>query len=88
MAKITSENKKDIQFDIKELNLRDRGKFNNLYDKAELSEPLVWTSFAECCLIATKFTEDELNEFTDIDIILIAKECYFIVNKKKLKKSS
>ena len=40
------------------------------------------------CLIATKFTEDELNEFTDIDIILIAKECYFIVNKKKLKKSS
>ena len=88
MAKITSENKKDIQFDIKELNLRDRGKFNNLYHKEELSEQLNWTSFEECCLIATKFTEDELNKFKDIDIILIAKECYFVVNKKKLKKSS
>ena len=87
MAKITGQNKKDIEFEVKELNLQDRGKFNNLYHKAELSQPLDWTSFSQCCLIGTKFTENELNEFTDIDIILIAKECYFIVNKKKLKKS-
>ena len=88
MAKIKGENKQNIEFEVKDINLKDRGKFNNLYHKAELSEPMDWTSFAQCCLIGTKLTEDELNEFTDIEIILIAKECYFIVNKKKLKKSS
>ena len=86
MAKIKGENKNDIEFEVNELNLKDRGQFNNLYHKAELSEPLDWTSFANCCLIATKFSDDELNKFTDIEIILIAKECYLVVNKKKLKK--
>ena len=86
MAKITGENKKNIEFEVKELNLQDRGQFNNLYHKAELSKPLDWTSFSQCCLLGTSFTESQLNELTDVDIILIAKECYFIINKKKLQK--
>ena len=86
MAKITGENKNKIEFEVNELNLQDRGQFNNLYHKAELSEPLDWTAFANCCLVGTELSEDELNEFTDIEIILIAKECYLVVNKKKLKK--
>jgi len=86
MDKITGEDKKSIDFVVKELNLQDRGKFNNLYHKAELSNPMDWASFAECCLLATEFDDVKLNEFTDIEIILIAKRCYLVVNKKKLKK--
>ena len=86
MDKITGEDKKSIEFEVKELNLQDRGKFNNLYHKAELSNPMDWASFAECCLLATEFDDVKLNEFTDIEIILIAKRCYLVVNKKKLKK--
>ena len=47
-----------------------------------------WSAFAECCVLGTKFTDDELNDFTDIEIILLAKQCYLVVNKKKLKKST
>ena len=86
MPNIVGENKKKIEFEVNELNLQDRGRFNNLYHKGELSNPMDWASFAQCCLIATRFDDDKLNEFTDIEIILIAKECYLIVNKKKLKK--
>ena len=86
MDKITGEDKKSIDLVVKELNLQDRGKFNNLYHKAELSDPMDWASFAECCLLATEFDDVKLNEFTDIEIILIAKRCYLVVNKKKLKK--
>ena len=86
MAKIQGEDKKKIEFEVKELNLDDRGVFNNTYHKAELSDPMDWTSFAKCCLIATDFDDVKLNELTDIEIILIAKESYLIVNKKKVKK--
>ena len=64
MVKIKGENKQSIEVDVKELNLRDRGKFNNLYHKAELSEPLDWLSFAECCLVGSNFTEEELKNVT------------------------
>tara|TARA_R100000329_G_C7455476_1_gene160391 strand:+ start:242 stop:505 length:264 start_codon:yes stop_codon:yes gene_type:complete len=85
-ASITSEDKKKIEFQVKELNLDDRGLFNNTFHKAELSKPLDWTSFAKCCLIATDYDETSLNELTDVEIIFIAKECYLLVNKKKVKK--
>jgi len=85
-ATITGENKKKIEFEVNALNLDDRGVFNNTYHKAELSDPMDWTSFAKCCLLATDFDEEKLNELTDIEIILIAKECYLVINKKKVKK--
>ena len=85
-ATISGEDKKKIEFEVKALNLDDRGLFNNTYHKAELSDPMDWASFAKCCLIATDFDDVKLNELTDIEIILIAKECYLIVNKKKEKK--
>ena len=88
MAKIKGENGKDIVFNVKELNLQDRGKFNNTYHKAEMSQPLDWAIFSKCCIDTTDLDENKLNELTDVDIILIAKECYSIVNKKKLKKSN
>lgn len=86
MTNIEGEYKNKIEFVVKELNLKDRGKFNNMYHKAELSDPMDWTAIAECCLLATEFDDVKLNEFTDIEIILIAKRCYLVVNKKKLKK--
>ncbi len=86
MIKIKGENNNTIELEVKELNLQDRARFNNLYHKAEVSSPLDWSMIVQCCQFATKFTDDELNEFTDVDIILIAKECYFKINKKKLKK--
>ena len=49
MAKIQGEDKKKIEFEVKELNLDDRGVFNNTYHKAELSDPMDWASFAKCC---------------------------------------
>ena len=86
MTKIQGEDKKTIEFEVKELNLKDRGKFNNMYHKAALANPMDWASLAECCLIATEFDDVKLNEFTDIEIVLISKRCYLVVNKKKLKK--
>ena len=32
------------------------------------------------------FTDEELNKFTDTEIVAIANRCYEIVNKKKLMK--
>ena len=56
-----------------------------MYSKATFGD-LKWSLFAKSVLLATELTEEELNEYTDVDIINIAKECYFVVNKKKLKK--
>ncbi len=83
MAEIKGENKKSIPFNIKDMNLQERGKFVNLYTKAEMSNPMDWASFAECCLIATDLTENQLMDLTDVDIILVAKEAYLIINNKK-----
>ena len=85
-GKIVGEDKKDIEFNIKLLNLKERGELNKLYHQGELSTPMDWLKFAEVCLMATEHTEVELNEFTDVEIILMAKECYLANNKKKLKK--
>ena len=86
MHSIIGEDKKKIEFEVNGFNLKDRGVFNNLYHKAELSDPMDWAAFAECCLLGTNFDANKLNEFTDLEIILIAKQCYLVVNKKKLKK--
>ena len=82
--KIKGENKQ-IEFELKELNLDERGEFNDLYTSATFGD-YKWRAFAKSCLIATDITENELNEYTDLDIINISKECYLVVNKKKLKK--
>jgi len=82
---IKGENKKKIEVEVKSLNLDDRGEFNDIYTKATFGD-LKWSLFAKSVLLATELTEEELNEYTDVDIINIAKECYSIVNKKKLKK--
>ena len=82
---IKGENKKKIQVEVKDLNLDDRGEFNDMYSKATFGD-LKWSLFAKSVLLATELTEEELNEYTDVDIINISKDCYFVVNKKKLKK--
>ena len=82
---IKGENQKKIEIEMKDLNLDERGDFNDLYSGATFGE-YKWSAFAKSCLIATKLTDDQLNEYTDLDIINISKECYVVVNKKKLKK--
>ena len=82
---LKGETKKKIEIEVKDLNLDDRGEFNDLYAKATFGD-LKWSLFAKSVLLATELTEEELNKYTDIDVINISKECYFVVNKKKLKK--
>ena len=82
---IKGENQKKIEIEMKDLNLDERGEFNDLYSSATFGD-YKWSAFAKSCLLATKLTEDQLNEHTDLDIINISKECYMVVNKKKLKK--
>ncbi len=82
---LKGENKKKIEVEVKNLNLDDRGEFNDMYFKATLGE-VKWSLFAKSVLLATDLTEEELMQYTDTDIINICKECYIVVNKKKLKK--
>ena len=82
-----TENKVKIEYEIKDLNLDDRCVFNSLFSKAKINETEIdWSAFVKCCLLATDFTEETLNELTDVDIINVASKCYMVVNKKKLKK--
>ncbi len=81
------EYKNKIEFEIKDLNLDERCEFNTLFATAKISETNInWSAFVKCCLMVTDFTEETLNELTDIDIINVASKCYLVVNKKKLKK--
>ena len=82
--KVKGENKK-IEVEVIEAPLDDRKQFNVIYHKSMYGQ-VSWADMVDCVLIATTLTEEELNELTDVDVIEIAKECYFILNKKKSKK--
>tara|TARA_R100000808_G_C2136289_1_gene144606 strand:- start:699 stop:956 length:258 start_codon:yes stop_codon:yes gene_type:complete len=83
-TKIKGENS-NIEVVIKEATLEERKEFNDIFNQSMYGQ-LKWSGMVECVLIATTFTEDDLNELTDVDIIEICKECYLVLNKKKLKK--
>ena len=85
-AKIKGENVKELTFDVKDLNLDERIEFNNIITKSGGVVNLGFGEFVEMVRIATTLTDEEINKFTDTEIIAISNRCYEVVNKKKLKK--
>ena len=84
-AKVIGENVKELTFEVKDLNLDERCEFNNIVTKGKVTD-LVWGDYVNMIRVATVLTDDQINEFTDGDIVTIAWKCYEVVNKKKLKK--
>ena len=85
-AKIKGENVKELTFDVKDLNLDERIEFNNIITKSGGVINLSFGEFVSMVRITTTLTDEEINKFTDTEIIAIANRCYEVVNKKKLKK--
>jgi hypothetical protein len=85
-AKIKGDNVKEITFDVKDLNLDERIEFNNIITKSGGVVNLGFGEFVDMVRIATTLTDEEINKFTDTEIIAISNRCYEVVNKKKLKK--
>ena len=84
-AKVNGENVKELTFDVKNLNLDERCEFNNIVTKQAVDK-MVWGDYVKMIRIATNLTDDDINDFTDTEVITVAWKCYEVVNKKKLKK--
>ena len=85
-AKVKGENVKELTFEVKDLNLDERIEFNNIIIKSGGISELSWGDWVNLVRIATTLTDEQINEYTDQEVIAIATECYGVVNKKKLKK--
>ena len=83
-AKIKGENIKELAFEVKDLNLDERIKFNEVITSSGGVGNIRFGDWVNMCRIATTLTDEKLNEFTDTEIIAIANRCYEVVNKKKL----
>ena len=85
-AKIKGENVKEITFDVKDLNLDERIEFNNIITKSGGISNIGFGEFVKMVRVATTLTDDEINTYTDTEIIAVANRCYEVVNKKKFQK--
>ena len=83
--KVKGENVKELTFDVKELNLDERIEFNNIVTEKGYSK-LSFGDFVKMVRIGTTLTDDDINQFTDVEIISVSNRCYEVINKKKLKK--
>ena len=84
-AKVKGENVKELTFDVKNLNLDERCEFNNVVTRQAIDK-MLWGDYVKMIRIATNLTDDDINDFTDTEVITVAWKCYEVVNKKKLKK--
>ena len=85
-AKVKGENVKELTFDVKDLNLDEGIEFNNVITKSGGISNIGFGDWVNMVRLATTLTDEEINAFTDTEIIAIANRCYEVVNKKKLKK--
>ena len=85
-AKIKGENVKELTFEVKDLNLDERIEFNNIITKSGGIIKIGFGDWINMIRIATTLTDEQINVYTDTEIIAIANRCYEVVNKKKLKK--
>ena len=85
-AKVKGENVKELTFDVKDLNLDERVKFTNIVSKRGSLEKMLFGDYVQMIRIATNLTDEQINDFTDVEIGLVGWKCYEVVNKKKLKK--
>ena len=84
-TKVKGENVKEITFEVKDLNLDERIEFNNIITESGVAN-IGFGDFVKMVRMSTTLTDDEINKYTDTEIIAIANRCYEVVNKKKLKK--
>ena len=85
-AKISGENVKELTFEVKDLNLDERIEFNNIITKSGGVGNIGFGDFVKMVRMATTLTDDDINKYTDTEIIAIANRSYEVVNKKKFKK--
>ena len=85
-AKINGENVKELTFEVKDLNLDDRVEFNNIITKSGGVANIGFGDYVKMVRIATPLTDNDINKYTDTEIVAIANRCYEVVNKKKFKK--
>ena len=85
-AKVKGENVKELTFEVKDLNLDERIDFKNIITKSGGISNIGFGGWVNMVRIATTLTDDDINAFTDTEIISVANRCYEVVNKKKLKK--
>ena len=85
-AKINGENVKELTFEVKDLNLDDRIEFNNIITKSGGVANIGFGDFVKMVRMATTLTDDDINKYTDTEVVAIANRCYEVVNKKKFKK--
>ena len=85
-TKVKGENVKEVTFEVKDLNLDERIEFNNIMTNSGGIANINFGDFVKMVRIASTLTDDDINKFTDTEIITIANRCYEVVNKKKLKK--
>ena len=85
-TKVKGENVKELSFEVKDLNLDDRIEFNNIITKSGGVANIGFGDFVKMVRMSTTLTDDEINKYTDTEIIAIANRCYEVVNKKKFKK--
>ena len=85
-AKINGENVKELTFEVKDLNLDERIEFNNIITKSGGVANIGFGDFVKMVRMATTLTDDDINKYTDTEVVAIANRCYEVVNKKKFKK--
>ena len=85
-AKIKGEHVKELTFEVKDLNLDERVEFNNILTRSGGISNIRFGDWVKMVRVATTLTDDEINAFTDTEIIKVANRCYEVVNKKKLTK--
>ena len=85
-AKINGENVKELTFEVKDLNLDERIEFNNIITKSGGVANIGFGDYVKMIRISTPLTDDDINKYTDTEIVAIANRCYEVVNKKKFKK--
>ena len=85
-VKLEGENVKELTFEVKDLNLDKRIEFNNIITKSGCISNIGFGDCVNMIRIATTLTDDDINQFTDTEVISVANRCYEVVNKKKLKK--
>ena len=83
----STETKKTLCYEMKEITLPLRANFTDAYYAAEHSTPQKLSLWLECLKIITTMSDEELLKLTDLEIVQISVECLIEVsNKKKLKK--
>ena len=83
----STETKKPISYEIREVTLPLRSRFTDAYYAAEHSSPQKFSLWVECIKIITSLTVDDILALTDIDVVQVCVECLIeIGNKKKVKK--